>query len=340
MKTALAAALALSLVPAGWENQNVATRSSFRGLSVVDSRVAWISGSRARFVKTTDGGATWIIGAIGKRDSLDFRDIHAFDANTAVAISSGEAEKGLATIVRTTDGGASWTTVYTTDRKGVFFDAISFWDRKHGIVQSDPVDGKLVLLTTDDGGRTWTRVDPKGIPEVLEGEAAFAASGTALTVQGSSNAWIATGGAAVARVYRSTDRGRTWTAVATPLHSGNGSAGAFSVAFADAKRGVVVGGDYAKPREASVSIAITDDGGLTWKEPTGSTPPVFLSAVAYVPGTSGKSLIALGTAGTAMSSDGGQSWTMVDSVSHNAVQFASKNIGFAAGDRGRISKWK
>jgi len=324
----------------GWEIQTVPTRSSFRGLSVVNSKVVWISGSRARFVKTTDGGATWTIGAIGKRDSLDFRDIHAFDAKTAVAISSGEAEKGLATIMRTTDGGATWTTVYTTNTKGVFFDALSFWDAKHGIVQSDPVDKKLVLLTTNDGGVTWTPVDPKGIPEVLDGEAAFAASGSCLTVQGSSNAWIATGGAAVARVWRSTDRGRTWTAVATPLHSGNGSAGAFSVAFADAKHGVIVGGDYAKPKEASVNVALTDDGGVTWKEPSGARPPVFLSAVAYVPGTSNKSLVALGTAGTATSADGGQSWAMTDSVSYNAVGFASKGVGFAAGDRGRIAKWK
>ena len=338
MKKALIVALSLAAT-SGWEQQAVDTRASFRGISVVNEKVVWISGSRATLVKTTDGGATWTVGKIGTRDSLDFRDIHAFDANTAVAISAGEAEKGQANILRTTDGGATWTVVYTTDTKGVFFDALSFWDAKNGIVQSDPVDGKLVLLTTSDGGVTWSRVDPAGIPQGLDGEAAFAASGTALTVQGSSNAWIATGGAPVARVFRSTDRGRTWKAVSTPLHSA-GSAGAFSIAFADAKHGVIVGGDYAKPKEPSVSVALTDDGGITWKEPTGTKPPVFLSAVAYMPGTGNKSLVALGTAGTAMSSDGGQNWVMADTLSHNAFAFASKNVGFAAGDRGRISKWK
>ena len=342
MKRALVLALTLPLtlpLASGWEPQAVPTRSSFRGLSVVSPKVIWISGSRARFVKTTDGGATWTIGAIGQRDSLDFRDIHAFDAKTAVAISSGEAEKGLATIMRTTDGGASWATVYTTDMKGVFFDAISFWDRRNGIVQSDPVDGKLFLLTTSDGGVTWTRVDPEGIPPMLEGEAAFAASGTAMTVQGSSNAWIATGGAAVARVFRSTDRGRTWSVAPTPLHSGDGgAAGAFSVALADAKRGVIVGGNYSQPRTAYVNVALTEDGGVTWKEAPGPRPPGYLSAVTYLPGN--RDLVAVGLVGTATSSDGGKSWTMVDTLGYNAVAFATKGVGFTVGDRGRISKWK
>lgn len=323
----------------GWELQTVATRASFRGLSVVDDKVAWISGTRATIVRTTDGGATWKVDSIAGRDSLDLRDIHAFDANTAVAISSGPAEQNQAYIFRTTDGGASWKVVYTTNAKGVFFDAISFWDAKNGIVQSDPVDNKLFLLTTTDGGLTWSRVDPIGLPTMLEGEAAFAASGTALAVQGSSNAWIATGGAAVARVFRSTDRGRTWTATATPLHSGDGgAAGAFSIAFADAKHGVIVGGNYNQPRTAYVNVALTDDGGVTWKEPKGPTPPGYLSAVTYLPG--GRDLVALGLVGTATSADGGNSWTMADTLGYNSVAFAGRNFGLAVGGRGRIAKWK
>jgi photosystem II stability/assembly factor-like uncharacterized protein len=335
----LAMVLGVLLMSSGWEIQTVPTRASFRGLSVVNSKVAWVSGSRATFVRTTDGGATWKVGSIAGKDSLDLRDIHAFDASTAVAISAGPAEEGKAEILRTTDGGATWTTTYKTDIKGVFFDAISFWDKKHGIVQSDPVDNKLFLLTTNDGGATWTRVDPAGIPAMLEGEAAFAASGTCLTVQGSSNAWIATGGAAVARVFRSTDRGRTWQVSATPLHSGDGgAAGAFSVAFADAKRGVIVGGNYSRPRVSYVNVALTDDGGATWREPTGATPPGYLSAVTYLDGK--RDLIAVGLVGTATSSDGGNSWTMADTLGYNAVSFASKKIGFAVGDRGRIARWK
>lgn len=340
MKYIAFGAAALLAVAGGWEIQSVATRASFRGLSVVDTKTAWVSGSRATFLRTVDGGATWTLDSIAGHAALDLRDIHAFSATTAVAISAGEAEKGLAYILRTTDGGATWRTAFTTDQKGVFFDAISFWDDRNGIVMSDPVDNKLFLLVTADGGATWSRIAPDALPEMLPGEAAFAASGTCVTVQGTSNVWIATGGAAVARVFRSTDRGRTWAVSSTPVHSGDGgAAGIFSVAFADARHGIVVGGNYSQPRVPLVNVALTQDGGATWTAATGPTPPGYLSAVTYVPGTSSRSLVAVGLVGTALSADGGRSWTLTDTLGYNAVVFGGRDAGFAVGDRGRIARW-
>src|SRR3954471_21989798 len=166
----------LLLFVAGWVVQPALTRSSFRGLSAVDAKTVWVSGSRARFLRTTDGGGTWKLDSIAGDTTSDLRDIQAFDGSTAVAISAGPAEQGHAKIFRTTDGGATWTTVFTTDQAGVFFDALSFWDKQHGIVMSDPIDGKLFLLVTDDGGSTWSRVSPDGLPAMLPKEAAFAAS--------------------------------------------------------------------------------------------------------------------------------------------------------------------
>src|ERR1043165_5730635 len=96
--------LFLLLASAGWLIQPTNTRSSFRGLSVVDAKTAWASGSRGKFLRTTDG-ATWALDSIAGADSLDLRDIQAFDAMTAVAISAGPAEKGQAKIFRTADGG-------------------------------------------------------------------------------------------------------------------------------------------------------------------------------------------------------------------------------------------
>src|SRR4051812_37049371 len=254
------------ILAAGWILQPAATRSSFRGLSAVDSKTVWVSGSHARFLKTTDGGTTWKVDSIAGDSTSDLRDIHAFDATTAVAVSAGPAEQGHAKIFRTTDGGATWTTVFTTDQTGVFFDALSFWDKQHGMVMSDPIDGKLFLLVTDDGGSSWSRVSPDGLPAMLPKEAAFAASGTCLTVQGANDAWIGTGGADVARVFHSSDRGRTWTVAQTPIHSGDGgSAGIFSVAFTDSRNGVAVGGNYSQPRTPYVNVALTSDGGATWR---------------------------------------------------------------------------
>lgn len=229
--------------------------------------------------------------------------------------------------------------MFETAEKGVFLDAMAFWDDQHGIALSDPVGGKLFLLATDDGGVTWSRIPTDNAPPMLPNEAAFAASGTCLIVQGKSNVWIGTGGGERARVFRSTDRGRTWSVADTPIHAGNAAAGIFSVAFTDAQHGVAVGGQYNKPKELFDNVAVTSDGGITWRIAKGPLPAGYMSGVSFVPGTNGRSLVAVGLAGTAASTDGGESWSMVDSVAYNSVAFASRTAGWAVGPRGRIAKW-
>jgi photosystem II stability/assembly factor-like uncharacterized protein len=301
--------------------------------------VVWASGTKGRFARTTDGGTTWKVDTVPGATNLDFRDVQALNEKTAWLMSAGEAERGLAKIFMTNDGGAHWNLVYSSDLKGVFFDAISFWDAQHGIAISDPVDGRFVLLTTNDGGKSWTRIAPEGIPAALTGEAMFAASGTSITVQGSSNAWIGTGGGAQARVFRSTDRGRTWTVAETPVHAGQGTTGIFSIAFRDANHGVVVGGDYQQAHGATPNVALTNDGGNTWRLAKGPLPPGFMSSVSYVPDARAAALVAVGLGGTAQSDDGGESWTMVDTVAYNSVAFVNRNAGWAVGPRGRIARW-
>src|SRR5579884_3681208 len=323
---------------AQWTPLASGTTAEFRGLSAVNATTVWASGTRGRVARTTDGGATWTIDTIHGADALDLRAIVARGATRAWALSAGPAEAGQAKIYRTLDG-HTWTQQFATARSGVFLDAMAFWDDTHGIAMSDPVGGKLYLLATDDGGATWTRLPTDQAPAVLAHEAAFAASGTCITVEGTSNVWIATGGGARARVFRSTDRGRTWNVADTPIHAGNASSGIFSVAFRDAQHGVVVGGDYAQPKTPFDNVALTSDGGRTWTLATGPLPPGYMSAVAYVPGTSGQALVAVGLAGTARSLDGGNRWEMVDSVAYNSVAFAARDAGWAAGPRGRIAKW-
>ncbi|OYV91064.1 MAG: hypothetical protein B7Z73_05675, partial [Planctomycetia bacterium 21-64-5] len=198
---------------------------------------------RGTVARSTNRGASWTIDSVPGANTLDLRSIVGLSARVAVAASAGPAEKGQARIFRTADGGRTWTTTYTTDRKGVFLDALAFWDAQHGIALSDPVDGTLFLLTTDDGGQTWTRVPPGALPPTLGGEGAFAASNTSIALWGSRDVWIGTGGGAVARVFYSTDRGHTWAVSDTPVHSGSSASGVFAVAFRDARHGVWRDGD-------------------------------------------------------------------------------------------------
>ncbi|HKW48110.1 MAG TPA: hypothetical protein VJN70_11715 [Gemmatimonadaceae bacterium] len=331
----------LSVVPAAagaqWAPARLGTDAELRGLSTAGSNVIWVSGTRGRYARSSDGGRTWRVDSVPYAAALDFRAVHALDARRAWLMSAGDADRGQARIYRTTDAGAHWALVYETAQKGVFFDAIQFWDAQHGIAISDPVDGRFFMLTTNDGGGTWTRIPPERIPAALPGEAAFAASGSCLTVEGESNVWIGTGGGATARVYHSSDRGRTWTVAETPIHAGNASSGIFSVAFRDGRRGIAVGGDYQMVRGGLPNVVLTEDGGRTWRVAKGPLPVGYLSAASFVPGSS--SIVAVGLAGTAFSNDNGETWVMVDSMAYNSVQFQSPTAGWAAGPKGRLARW-
>jgi photosystem II stability/assembly factor-like uncharacterized protein len=337
---ALVVALTTFVTPgrasAQWQAQSSPTDVELRGLSVVSPMVVWASGRKGTVVHTRDGGAHWTRDTIPGAAALDLRAIAATSPTTAHAISIADSSR----VYRTTDGGRTWSLRWSATRKGTFLDAIRFWDARHGIAMSDPVDGKLLLIVTNDGGDTWQEIPADRLPPALEGEGGFAASGTCLAVVGSSHVWIATGGAASARLYHSPDRGRTWTVRDTPLRAGVPSAGVFSVAFRDARHGAIAGGDYEKPGLRGRNLAVTSDGGATWALTDSATAPAgFRSAVAFVPGTRANTLVAVGTTGTDVSTDGGATWTAVDSTAYNSVAFASPTAGWAVGPKGRIARW-
>lgn len=324
------------LAMAQWLPQSGGTVAKLRGVSAVSAKVAWASGSNGTYLRTTDGGVTWGAATVPGAESLDFRDVEAFDANTAYLLSIGEGEKSR--IYKTTDGGRNWELQFTNRNPKAFFDAMAFWDAKRGIALSDPVDGRFLIMRTNDGGATWKEAPPENIPPALPDEAAFAASGTCITVEGRNNVWIGSGGGA-ARVFRSNDGGSTWQVATTPIPSGQPSSGIFSIAFKDARNGVIVGGDYRKESEARHNVASTTDGGRTWKLVKGSQPGGFRSAVAYLSGNATSMLVAVGPSGTDYSQDGGANWVRFGSTGYHAVSFARPAAGWAVGEGGRIGKY-
>jgi photosystem II stability/assembly factor-like uncharacterized protein len=326
--------LSSSPAVAQWTYVASGTNAEFRGLSAPRDGVVWASGSRGTYARSVDGGRTWIVDTVPGAASLDFRAIHALNDGAAFIASAGEAEKGLAKIFATGDAGGHWNLVYSTDRKGVFLDAIAFWDHKNGVALSDPVDSVFFILLTRDGGRTWNRIPPDALPRVLPGEAAFAASGSSLVLQGQSDMWLGTGGGGRARVMHSGNRGRSWSVVDVPIHAQGGASGIFSLAFFDRHRGIAVGGDYTKPRLAAQSVALTYDGGSTWVAAK-APPAAYLSGVSFA--GAARFAVAVGLAGTFVSRDSGQTWAQTDSVPLNSVRFRGRS-GFAVGPRGRIAR--
>lgn len=325
------AVISVSVHSEKWVPLRSGETASFRGLYTVDENIAWVSGSKGSVLRTTNAGKTWERKIIPDTDSLQFRDVHAFDKNLAYVISAGLPAK----IYKTTNGGDSWKAVYTNNKKGIFFDAMDFWDERHGIAFSDPINGHLFIITTEDGGETWQEVPKENIPPVIEGEAGFAASGTCLIVQGDSNVWIGTGGKA-ARVFRSNDRGKSWQVSATSIMQGKPSTGVFSLTFKDAHNGIAMGGDYSNDTLSTNNAAITADGGKTWK-PILHNPYGYKSCVTYI---DNQKLIAVGTSGTDISHNDGLSWQKMDTTAYHVVSFSKRGkVGFAAGSNGKIARF-
>lgn len=318
------------------EPQGSGTGARLIGISVVDDSVVWVSGTDGTWARTVDGGATWTSSVVAGADTLQFRDVHGVDARNAFLLSIGPGEQSR--IYRTADGGATWTTQFTNTDENGFFDCFDFWDPMHGIAFSDSFEGQFLLIETMDGGTTWTRIPPDRLPPANEGEGGFAASGTCLVAHGDSTAWIGTGASdGGARVLRTTDRGRTWSVVETPLVK-SGSGGIFTVAFRDSVNGAVLGGDNALPEAVTDNVALTQDGGTTWALGGRPSFPGAAYGSAWVPGAPAPTLVAVGPRGISYSTNAGRHWLRLDTLDHWAVSFAAPDRGWAVGPGGRISR--
>ena len=316
-----------------WRLSDTGVTARFRGLAPVNDKVAWVAGSAGTILRTVDGGRSWLrVDPPGTAD-LQFRDIEAFDADHAVALTIGEGDQSR--LYATADGGRSWTETFRNDDPAAFYDCVTFLDRRHGLALSDPVGGKFRILATADGGRSW-RVQPStGMPEALAGEFAFAASGTGLVSAdhfGAGRAWFATGGGERARVFSTVNGGRTWRVTDSPVPS-SASGGIFSLAFRDPWHGIAVGGDFAAPETAPEAAATTRDGGRTWRTAK-VVPGEYRSGAAWL---GGNTALAVGPTGSDLSRDGGRTWTEFDGGSFDAVLCAA-GACWASGEQGRVAK--
>ncbi len=307
---------------------NEPSKTSLRGLSVVSDQITWTSGSNGSIGKTNDGGNTWQWIKPSGYENLDFRDIEAFDDQQAIAVNAGSP----AYVLKTTDGGKTWTEHYKNLDSAIFLDGMGFWDKSKGIIFGDPIHDQMQLLKTEDGGKSWINISAKIKQPLAKGEAGFAASGTTIKTLPGGKVWISSGGTA-SNIYYSADYGQHWNVFKCPIWQGETTTGPFSIDFYDAKTGVVVGGNYVKDQVNENNVLLTKDGGKTWMKP--STPVAgFRSGVTYV---NSNIVVATGTSGTDVSTDGGQNWKHIDNQSFNAVQKAKKgNRIILAGEKGRV----
>lgn len=297
---------------------------SLRGLSVVTDHIIWVSGSEGTVGKSTDAGLTWKWIKVKGFEQTDFRDIEAFSNKKAIIMGIAEPAR----ILMTTDGGDTWKTVYENRTKGMFLDAMEFWNDESGIVIGDPIDNKFFIARTFNGGETWQDIPTQKCPIADSGEACFASSGTNVRKLNQQEAVFITGGVK-SRLFIRDKR------IDLPLLQGKQTTGANSIAVKNKKIMIVVGGDFTTKDSSNKNCAITIDGGLTFNEPT--TPPHgYRSCVEYM----GKNKwISCGLNGTDISTDEGKNWSWIDKQSFNVCRKAKKGKAvFFAGGGGRVGK--
>ncbi len=306
------------------------TATSIRGLSVVNDQVIWVSGSKGTIGRSIDAGQTWKWSVVNGFGSNDFRDIEAFDANTAIIMSVDAP----AYILKTTNGGDTWKIVYENKTKGMFLDAMEFWNDKAGIVIGDPIDGRFFVARTFDGGLSWQEIPADNRPAADSGEACFASSGTNIRVLDRDEAVFVSGGL----------RSRLFTRKPPellPLIQGKETLGANSIAvwnnrkMQGGRKMMVVGGDFTQPSSTEKNCFYSNDRGKTWTAPE-VAPHGYRSCVEYI---SLQKAVSCGLNGVDFTSDGGRNWNWISQEGFHVCRKAKSGESiFFAGNNGKIAK--
>ncbi len=308
------------------------TNSLLQSISIIDNNTAWISGHNGEFIRTLSGGDSWELFSHPTGDTLQFRDVHGVDSNTAVLMSAGP---GPLSRIFTFTYPNQWEENFVMQDSTGFLDCIDFWNDQKGIAYGDAIDNYPYILLTSNGGKSWERADTTDMPLAGSEEGGFAASGTCVTTAKNGKAWIATGASGNCRFLITEDYGTTWKSVDSPLVTGE-AAGNTSISF-EGKIGVVTGGDLLKPSEYTNNCAFTKDSGDSWKLTTQpNTPGAFYgSAISAVNET--VYAWVCGPNGIDYTKDMGQTWETLDTLNYWAISVKG-NVGYASGTDGKILK--
>ena len=352
-----------------WQEQHSTVTEPLRGIHAVGNGVAWASGAHGTVLRTEDSGFVWQRCTVPSgAEALDFRSVWGWDAQTAVAMSSGPGAQSR--VYKTTDGCAHWKLLFTNTQANGFFDALAFSDQNNGFILGDPIgDGthrRFVLLRTDDGGRKWVMVPSNDLGTGSDKLGAFAASNQAMAltgpvlgqvfvpwfgtsgVSGGSGPFVYTGGIdCTMGAAHSNPHGnprsclsRNWSfeKKAVPLAGGSESAGIFALGLRqDSQTGggvhaIAVGGDYTKPESGAGTAAYRDAKTGGWTA-CPHLPHGYRSAVAW--DANDNAWIAVGPNGSDVSYDDGHNWSPIGNDGYNAI-----SLPWVVGPDGRIAKLK
>ncbi len=314
--------------------QNSPTQSLLQAISIVDEYITWVSGHDATILRTVDGGLSWDLFSYDQVDSLQFRDIHAFDDSNIVLMSAGPGAMSRIFLFNIHHG---FTETYLMPHPEGFLNSIEFWDDQNGLAFGDSFNNELFILKTNDGGKSWSQVDPRILPKAGKGEGGFAASGTCISLRPNGKAWVGTGAGGNSRVLFSDDYGKSWAEYQVPMIKGD-AAGITSIRMFSDQEGLIVGGDLEIKDSYTDNIALTTDGGKTWSLTNQPITKGAFYGSDFLEFEGQKLIVAAGPNGIDYSWDMGKKFENLDIGNYWAIDFVEAGYGFAVGTEGKILK--
>jgi photosystem II stability/assembly factor-like uncharacterized protein len=307
---------------------------SIRALNAVSDNEVWFAANRGVWGYTKDGGINWKIDSI-EVDGIvpEFRGMEVLNDSTVLLM--GIASPGF--IFKTTNKGKTWKIVYRNNHPSIFFDCLKFKDDKNGIAISDPIEDTILFIQTKDGGETWSewRLQSfKFYSDIL----IYASSNTNIEWM-DDYLWFITGGSN-SLIYFTKNNGDSFEKYNTLLPSDLEMAGNYSLDFYNKKMGVVGGGIYDRAEIYIPILALTNDGGITWKK-ISISPPMFGSCVQF---RNKNEIFVTGKPGTFSYNLKKEKVTFLKDENGNDIGFhtlrisPSKKVVWLAGGDGKIGK--
>ena len=310
----------------------------------VNNKIVWTIPADGNFYDTVkyyqecaqslDGGLNW---TVYKYDTLlspvyEPTKIQGVGKDTVVIslLSHSDTINYKGVLIQSRDGGKHWQTKYQSSTSG--FANMYLFDNQHTLIVANPVGGEFQIFVSSDFNENFTAINGSNIPDALTNEKCVNGS----IYYSNGVIWFATN---KGRIFKSTDQGQTWSV--STIYS---STDTLEVSFAfddEAIDGLALVKTIHADTVADYSYFSSSDGGTTWTAigtPQNSMP----SDIDYIPGTD-KSFISVGGefndynthTGISISSDGGQTWTLLKqyytSVWFKNVKMLSQNKGFGGG---------
>jgi len=322
-------------------NDLITFSDKFLDVAYVTGSTFVVVGYNGRILRTEDGGKSWQESFSDPAKNTRFTE---YTLNQVEFVGEhGWAVGHRGTILHSRDGGKTWTKQQVDTEKTIF--GVSFVDPLHGRASGD----ESTFLSTDNGGETWnvqrievsdvglTEETRLAVPDVIYYTIDFVDP---------QNGWMA---GEFGNIRHTSDGGKTWDSQHGALLDelvAKGKAPArdvmlmgafFRVNFTDLKHGVAVG--------ASGAIAVTDDGGQSWRwisrEGDNAEVPA-LHIYGFAPAGQNGMVSAVGANGAVLTSkNGGLNWQPAK-VNFgvftwiNGVAFGDQGKGVLVGGRGIV----